>query len=95
MATFQALPSNARGSTASNALEVDTMRSLGVNPSHTLQHPGFYYYMAAKCTEMRRIRFLAVVEAEVRPFIPYNVSFLITCTTIAISTIRHLIAGFC
>lgn len=71
MATSQVLPSNARGITATNALEVESMRSLGINPSHTLQHPGFYYYMAAKCTEMRRIRFLAAVEAEVRPFTIY------------------------
>lgn len=48
-----------------SALEVEAMRSLGINPSHALQHPGFYYYMAAKCTEMRRERFLAAAEAEV------------------------------
>ncbi|TFK74712.1 hypothetical protein BDN72DRAFT_812681 [Pluteus cervinus] len=50
---------------ATNPLEVDALRSLGINPSHALQHPGFYYYMAARCTEMRRLQFLAAVEAEV------------------------------
>ncbi|EPQ55211.1 hypothetical protein GLOTRDRAFT_41884 [Gloeophyllum trabeum ATCC 11539] len=42
-------------------VEMDAMRSLGVNPSHTLQHPGFYYYTAARCTERRRERFLASI----------------------------------
>ena len=45
--------------------EAESSRSLGLNPSHALQHPGFYYYMAAKCTEMRRERFLANLELEV------------------------------
>ncbi|KAF8963658.1 Gryzun, putative trafficking through golgi-domain-containing protein [Flammula alnicola] len=45
-------------------VEYDTLRSLGINPSHALQHPGFYYYVAARCTEMRRRRFLAAVDAE-------------------------------
>ncbi|KAG5645413.1 hypothetical protein DXG03_006237 [Asterophora parasitica] len=45
-------------------LEMDSIRSLGINPSHALQHPGFYYYMAARCTELRRERFLAAVEFE-------------------------------
>ncbi|KAF5386217.1 hypothetical protein D9615_002311 [Tricholomella constricta] len=49
---------------AAGTLEVDSMRSLGINPSHALQHPGFYYYMAAKCTEMRRERFLTALELE-------------------------------
>lgn len=44
----------------------DFARTLGINPSHALQHSGFYYYMAAKCTDMRRARFLAALEAEVR-----------------------------
>jgi hypothetical protein len=69
MAASQILnPNNPRGITPTNALEIDSMRSLGINPSHTLQHPGFYYYMAAKCTEMRRTRFLAALEAEVSLF---------------------------
>lgn len=45
-------------------LETDTLRALGLNPTHALQHPGFYYYMAARCTEKRRENFLAL-EAEV------------------------------
>ena len=49
---------------AASGIEYDTLRSLGINPSHALQHPGFYYYMAARCTEMRRSRFLAAVESE-------------------------------
>lgn len=56
---------NLRGSTQTTPLELESMRSLGINPSHALQHPGFYYYMAAKCTEMRRERFLTAMEAEV------------------------------
>ena len=45
--------------------ELDFARSAGINPSHALQHPGFYYYLAARCTEMRRERFQAAIEAEV------------------------------
>ena len=50
---------------AASGVEYDTLRSLGINPSHALQHPGFYYYMAARCTETRRSRFLAALESEV------------------------------
>lgn len=50
-------------------VEYDALRSLGINPSHALQHPGVYYYIAARCTEIRRSCFLAVVEAEVRTFL--------------------------
>lgn len=50
---------------AGHLVELDTPRSLGINPSHALYHPGFYYYTAARCTEMRRKRFLATLEAEV------------------------------
>ncbi|KAL1746670.1 Gryzun, putative trafficking through golgi-domain-containing protein [Schizophyllum fasciatum] len=39
------------------------VRALGVNPSSALQHPGFYYYIAAHCTEMRRARFLDALGA--------------------------------
>ncbi|KAG5219790.1 Trafficking protein particle complex [Salix suchowensis] len=46
-------------------VEYDALRSLGLNPSHALQHPGFYYYMAAKCTELRRDKFQTALEAEV------------------------------
>ncbi|EIN06785.1 hypothetical protein PUNSTDRAFT_115294 [Punctularia strigosozonata HHB-11173 SS5] len=45
-------------------VESDSLQSLGLNPSHALQHPGFYYYMAARCTEHRRERFLAAEEEE-------------------------------
>lgn len=40
-------------------LELDAGRMMGLNPNHALQHPGHYYYMAARCTEARRERFLA------------------------------------
>ena len=41
---------------------LDAMRVLGLNPNQALQHPGFYYYMAARCTERRRERFLTAIE---------------------------------
>jgi trafficking protein particle complex subunit 11 len=53
---------------ASPGMEMDAIRSLGINPNHALQHPGFYYYMAARCTESRRDRFLAALEAVVGVF---------------------------
>jgi len=49
---------------AATGAEYD-IRFLGINPNHALQHPGFYYYVAARCTEIRRSRFLAALEAEV------------------------------
>ncbi|KAJ6593407.1 Gryzun, putative trafficking through golgi-domain-containing protein [Mycena capillaripes] len=57
-----------------SALEVEAMRTMGINPSHALQHPGYYYYMAAKCTEARRERFLAAAEAEASQKSPGNPS---------------------
>ncbi|KAF7428799.1 hypothetical protein PC9H_008031 [Pleurotus ostreatus] len=50
--------------TTIRGVEYDALRSLGLNPSHALQHPGFYYYMAAKCTELRRDKFQIALEAE-------------------------------
>ncbi|KAJ6497565.1 Gryzun, putative trafficking through golgi-domain-containing protein [Mycena sanguinolenta] len=58
----------------SSALEIEAMRTMGINPSHALQHPGYYYYMAAKCTEARRERFLAAAEAEENQKPPGNPS---------------------
>ncbi|KAF8146870.1 Gryzun, putative trafficking through golgi-domain-containing protein [Mycena galopus ATCC 62051] len=58
----------------SSALEIEAMRTMGINPSHALQHPGYYYYMAAKCTEARRERFLAAAEAEENQSSPGNPS---------------------
>lgn len=59
-------PSATTSATARGSLlEADLLQALGLNPAHALQHPGFYYYMAARCTEQRRERFLAVVPAEV------------------------------
>ena len=67
-------PSAAASAAARGGLmEVDSMRVLGLNPSHAMQHPGFYYYMAARCTEKRRERFLAVVPAEVHQLSAYQV----------------------
>ncbi|KAI0776280.1 Gryzun, putative trafficking through golgi-domain-containing protein [Trametes elegans] len=43
---------------------LEAMRVLGLNPNQALQHPGFYYYMAARCTERRRERFLTALESE-------------------------------
>ncbi|KAG8758578.1 hypothetical protein FRC14_007889 [Serendipita sp. 396] len=36
----------------------------GVNPSTVLQHPGYYYLQAARCTEERLRRFKTIEEAE-------------------------------
>jgi hypothetical protein len=58
-------PATAATRAAMGVAELDALRSLGINPSHALQHSGYYYYMAAKATDMRRERFLAAVEAEV------------------------------
>ncbi|KAG6866197.1 hypothetical protein C0991_007222 [Blastosporella zonata] len=57
---------------AANTLETETIRSLGINPSHALQHSGFYYFMAAKCTETRRERFLAALEIENSQKVPIS-----------------------
>ncbi|KAG2016097.1 glutathione transferase omega-1 [Coprinopsis cinerea AmutBmut pab1-1] len=57
-------PATAATRAAMGVAELDALRSLGINPSHALQHSGYYYYMAAKATDMRRERFLAAVEAE-------------------------------
>ncbi|KAG8862565.1 hypothetical protein FRB96_001122 [Tulasnella sp. 330] len=54
------------------ALSADTVRepvagaavASSFKPDTVLQHPGYYYYMAAKCTQERLDRFLAVVEKE-------------------------------
>lgn len=34
-------------------------------PDTVLQHAGYYYYMAAKCTQERLNRFHAIMEQEV------------------------------
>ena len=48
---------------ASGLAELDALRVLGLNPANALQHPGFYYYMAAQATERRHARFLAMLES--------------------------------
>jgi hypothetical protein len=47
---------------SSGLAELDAQRVLGLNPAYALQHPGFYYYMAAQATERRHARFLALLE---------------------------------
>ncbi|EKM81164.1 hypothetical protein AGABI1DRAFT_37866 [Agaricus bisporus var. burnettii JB137-S8] len=44
-------------------IDVDP-RNVGLNPSHYLQHPGYYYYAGARCAEMRRVKFQTALEAE-------------------------------
>ncbi|KAG8690818.1 hypothetical protein FRC11_008923 [Ceratobasidium sp. 423] len=45
---------------------VNAALSSGLNPALVLQHPGFYYYIAAGCSHERLVRFKAVLEAETR-----------------------------
>ena len=58
-------------------LGLEAMRALGLNPNQALQHPGFYYYMAARCTERRRERFLSALEGEVRDVL-HNLALIST-----------------
>lgn len=44
---------------------INAALSSGQNPTLALQHPGFYYYIAAGCSQQRLSRFKAVLEAEV------------------------------
>ncbi|EEB87587.1 hypothetical protein MPER_15014 [Moniliophthora perniciosa FA553] len=60
---------------ASPGMELDAIRSLGINPNHALQHPGFYYYMAARCTESRKEKFLVALEVDVGVFFPLSSNF--------------------
>ncbi|KAI0002431.1 Gryzun, putative trafficking through golgi-domain-containing protein [Russula compacta] len=46
----------------SGLAELDALRILGLNPANALQHPGFYYYVAAQATERRRAQFLAMLQ---------------------------------
>ncbi|KAG8955611.1 hypothetical protein FRC04_007602 [Tulasnella sp. 424] len=41
-------------------------KALGINPSHVLQHPGYFYYLSATCTLLRYERFLTAVQQEER-----------------------------
>lgn len=47
--------------------ELDALRVLGLNPANALQHPGFYYYIAAQATERRRAKFVAGTGEAVSP----------------------------
>jgi len=46
------------------ALEPPSMP--GLAPANTLQHPGYYYFQAARYTQERYKRFKAIEDAEVR-----------------------------
>ncbi|KAG8933795.1 hypothetical protein FRC00_012791, partial [Tulasnella sp. 408] len=41
-------------------------RALGINPSHALQHPGYFYYLSATCTLQRYERFITALHQEER-----------------------------
>ena len=43
---------------------LDVKKSLGINPTTTIQHSGFYYVLAAQATEMRRLKFKAALTSE-------------------------------
>lgn len=63
--TTRATPAGTPTPEQATGVELDSMRVLGLNPTQALQHPGFYYYTAAKCTENRRARFLTASETQV------------------------------
>jgi hypothetical protein len=56
-------PSPAPATAPVGLSELDALRVMGLNPTNALQHPGFYYYVAAQATERRRANFLAMQEA--------------------------------
>ncbi|PCH35565.1 glutathione transferase omega-1 [Wolfiporia cocos MD-104 SS10] len=66
VAAAAAIAAQALDSGQRSLLDIDAMRVLGLNPQQALQHPGFYYYMAARCTERRRERFLTALDAEAK-----------------------------
>jgi len=43
---------------------LDVKKSLGINPTATLQHSGFYYVLAAQATEMRRLKYKAALKSD-------------------------------
>ncbi|KAH7329744.1 Foie gras liver health family 1-domain-containing protein [Rhizoctonia solani] len=53
---------------------VNAALSSGLNPALVLQHPGFYYYIAAGCSYERLARFKTVLEAETRDPSPVSAS---------------------
>ncbi|KAI0061971.1 hypothetical protein BV25DRAFT_1805032 [Artomyces pyxidatus] len=68
-------PLNA-STTLSGLTELDALRVLGLNPASALQHPGFYYYMAASATEKRRGRFLSTLEVAELQAVPIPPGFV-------------------
>ncbi|KAG6920032.1 hypothetical protein DXG01_010100 [Tephrocybe rancida] len=76
-------------------LETETIRSLGINPSHALQHSGFYYFMAAKCTETRRERFLAALEIEVSPTPTEGFPLSPDCRASEFAESSHVVTWLC
>ena len=71
-------PQPSQPASASQAGSVGLQPEAGgvINPSHALQHPGYYYYMAARCTETRRERFLQALENQVPIFSSHQVFYL-------------------
>ena len=61
-----------------SVVEMESLRTLGLNPTQALQHPGFYYFMAARCVENRRARFLAALEHGVSTYVETACVFLIS-----------------
>ncbi|KAB5589557.1 Glutathione transferase omega-1 [Ceratobasidium theobromae] len=59
-------PTPLPGQPQSSVVNLGTAGSSGQNPSLVLQHPGFYYYIAAGCSRERLVRFKTVLEAETR-----------------------------
>ncbi|KAI8996802.1 Gryzun, putative trafficking through golgi-domain-containing protein [Pilobolus umbonatus] len=64
------LTSSQLTSTTENPLMANTttgpIQSGGCNPETILQHPGFYYHLAAMCCAERRRRYLEMEKAETR-----------------------------
>ncbi|CAE6461506.1 unnamed protein product [Rhizoctonia solani] len=85
---------------------VNAALSSGLNPALVLQHPGFYYYIAAGCSRERLIRFKTVLEAETRDPSPVSAtpafaneqkidhhSLIVELYTKAYETFKHQKAG--
>lgn len=66
--SFPIRPSTPPTHQPSQPASLEPGRPTGVNPSSVLQHPGFYYYTAAMCTQRRLEQFTAAdKEISVTP----------------------------
>ncbi|GAB1526652.1 hypothetical protein RhiTH_009824 [Rhizoctonia solani] len=85
---------------------VNAALSSGINPALVLQHPGFYYYVAAGCSRERLMRFKTVLEAETKDPSPVSAtpafaneqkidhhSLIVELYTKAYETFKHQKAG--